>query len=267
MLSPTTQPVIPEDEECAMPQTDRKMYPKGSRLSTVSQMYDLKGKGYLDETEQELRNLDTSNKGQLSKEKMYELMQSQINAQREVFKLKRVLCAVGLFAILLAATTLATSFAAANLAKDSSVALRDESLLGEKALRSKDGSVAIGVHTIGHEIFLEEHDHGGGPADHACANTTEVAAVWEEIAAEFEVHLVLVRRNLTDAERAEAGPLAELLTRDLIPLTGAKSFGDSVCFTSGNELAMCAAFNDTSCRDELGGGDLVTLTFPNSKIV
>ena len=140
----------------------------------------------------------------------------------------------------------------------------DDVVVNEDELMSKDGSVAIGVHTIGHEIQLEQHDHGGGIADHACVSSTEVTEVWEEIAGEFEVHLILVK-DQTLAETNDT--LKKMANEDLIPLTGAKSFGDQLCFTSFNEIAACVAFNDTSCSEELEDDDLVTMTFPNSHII
>ena len=80
-----------------------------ARLSIVSTMYDRDGKGYLDETEQQIRNLDTQNAGHLSNTKVYDLMQSQIDAQRSLYKTKRVLMGVSILAAILILTTLGTS--------------------------------------------------------------------------------------------------------------------------------------------------------------
>jgi len=59
----------------------------GGRLSVVSKQYGVGGKGYLDETEQQLRNLDTENAGHLSNEKVYALMQHHIADQRKLFQM------------------------------------------------------------------------------------------------------------------------------------------------------------------------------------
>jgi len=235
-----------------------------ARLSVISQKYDLGEKGFLDETEQQLRNLDTENTGQLANEKVYDLMQQHIEGQRKLFQMKKLLAGVTIFAVLLALTTLATSFAAATLAKDTSASQRTSSLIREEALMSRDGTMAIGVHTIGHEIRLDRHDHGGGLADHACVASTEVAQVWEEIASEFEVHLILVKALAA----ADDGSSVVMLDRDLIPLTGVKSFsGGRVCFTSFNEIAACVTFGDDACSSELGDEELATMTFPNTELV
>ena len=139
---------------------------------------------------------------------------------------------------------------------------------------SKDGSVAIGVHTIGHEIQLEQHDHGGGLANHACVPHVEIVEVWEEIAGEFEVHLILQKydHSVTKDHFLKANDILQeetyqILNEELIPLTGAKSSGMELCFTSFNEIAACVAFNDTACGDELGDEEMVTMTFPNHKFV
>ena len=235
-------------------------------LSVVSKQYDMGGKGFLDETEQQLRNMDTENTGHLSNEKVYALMQHHIDDQRKLFQMKKLLAGITIFAALLALTTLATSFAAATLAKDTSASQRATPLIDEEALRSRDGSVAIGVHTIGHEIQLEEHDHGGGLADHACVEAAEVAQVWEEIASEFEVHLVLVKALPTVTD--EGDPISQMFDRDLIPLTGVKTFNNGqICFTSFNEVAACVTFGDDACSSELGDDELATMTFPNTELV
>ena len=270
MLPPTDEEVHQQHHRSTADTARRS----DARLSVISRQYDMNGKGFLNETEQQLRNLDTSNRGHLSNDKVYELMQQHIDGQRKLFKMKKLLVGVTIFAVLLALTTLATSFAAAMLAKDTSASQRTTSLIHEEALMSRDGSMAIGVHTIGHEIQLEEHNHGGGLADHACVAAAEVAQVWEEIASEFEVHLILVKDlggAATDKGTGNQQMLLLHVDRDLIPLTGVKSFSGpfngKICFTSFNEIAACVTFGDAACSTELGDEELVTMTFPNTEIV
>ena len=99
----------------------------------------------------------------------------------------------------------------------------------------------------------------------------EVAQVWEEIASEFEVHLILVKALGGAATDNGTGNQQMLLDRDLIPLTGVKSFSGpfngKICFTSFNEIAACVTFGDAACSTELGDEELVTMTFPNTEIV
>lgn len=91
------------------------------QLSTVSKAYDRGNKGYLDETEQKLRAMDSENLGHLSVDKMYALMQEFQEEQKKALTLRRVVFALVGFAILLCLANIGTSFAAAKLAKDLSV--------------------------------------------------------------------------------------------------------------------------------------------------
>ena len=59
-------------------------------LSASAKAWDLDGDGELGDAEMALRNMDRSHKGTLSKEQMYELMNSNLKTQRDLFKVKRV---------------------------------------------------------------------------------------------------------------------------------------------------------------------------------
>ena len=59
-------------------------------LSASEKQWDLDGDGELDDTEMALRNLDKSHKGTLSKDQMYELMADNLQTQRQLFKVKKV---------------------------------------------------------------------------------------------------------------------------------------------------------------------------------
>ena len=59
-------------------------------LSASAKQWDLDGDGELDDAEMALRALDQSGKGTLSKEQMYKLMNSNLETQRELFKVKKI---------------------------------------------------------------------------------------------------------------------------------------------------------------------------------
>ena len=63
---------------------------RSASLSASAKQWDLDGDGELDDAEMALRNLDKSHKGTLSKEQMYELMTANLQTQRELFKVKKV---------------------------------------------------------------------------------------------------------------------------------------------------------------------------------
>lgn len=95
----------------------RATVPKG-RLSTVSQMYDLDGDGQLDAAEQAMRDMDKSNRGYLTNEKVYKMVQEQLETQKQLFHVKRIMFVLLAIVVLLAVSNLGTSFAAAIIAKD-----------------------------------------------------------------------------------------------------------------------------------------------------
>ena len=88
------------------------------RLSTVSKMYDIDGDGKLDEAELAMRNMDKSGRGYLSNETVYKLMQEQLQMQKSLFQMKKIIVGLLVFVVILALSNLGTSFASAILAKD-----------------------------------------------------------------------------------------------------------------------------------------------------
>lgn len=104
--------------EMATPTTPVHPGRDANKLSVISQQYDRGNKGYLDDTEKKLRQLDTENQGHLDINKVYELMQEFQTEQRKAMNLKRIVICLAAFAILLCLANIGTSFAAAKLAKD-----------------------------------------------------------------------------------------------------------------------------------------------------
>ena len=90
-------------------------------LSAVSKMYDVDGDGVLNEAERALRELDTEGEGHLSNQKALKIMEQQLALQRQLFSMKRILIGLVAFTVILALSNLGTAFAAASLAKDTSV--------------------------------------------------------------------------------------------------------------------------------------------------
>jgi hypothetical protein len=90
-------------------------------LSVVSKLYDVDGDGKLDAAELAMREMDSEDRGYLTNEKVYKVMQEQMKLQQEVFGLKRMSLVLLAVIVLLSVATLGTSFAAATLAKDTNV--------------------------------------------------------------------------------------------------------------------------------------------------
>ncbi len=69
---------------------EKQSTPARSRLSAVSQKYDVDGDGRLDDVEQAMRDMDTSGRGYMSNEKVHDLMTKLLAAQKELFTMKKI---------------------------------------------------------------------------------------------------------------------------------------------------------------------------------
>jgi len=98
--------------------TERSKY-GNKRLSAASKKYDMDGDGELDEAEQAMRDMDKSGRGFLKNEEVYGMMKDQLQMQKDLFKMKKVIAGLMVFVVILALSNLGTSFASAILAKDS----------------------------------------------------------------------------------------------------------------------------------------------------
>ncbi len=131
----STAPVPSKDEEKNLRQARGLALPQQRMLSKVSDLYDRDGKGYLDPTEEAMRRMDSKNLGFLDNSKVYEIMHSlqieQLKSQELItslqkehqksMSLKRGIVYMSIFAFLLAISNIGTSFAAARLAKDTTI--------------------------------------------------------------------------------------------------------------------------------------------------
>ena len=119
----TTEEEVSSGDKGDSPQTSTTSTAKLSpnRLSRVSRLYDIDGDGKLNAAEQAMRDLDTAGVGHISNEKVYRIMEQQLALQHQMFNMKRVVIGLIAFSVILALSNLGTAFAAASLAKDTSV--------------------------------------------------------------------------------------------------------------------------------------------------
>lgn len=123
---------------------------EGRELSVVGQKYDINGDGVLDETEQAMRNMDKSGKGFITNDKVYELMKHQTEMQKQIFNMKKLTIGLVVFTFILALTNLGTAWAAATLAKDTTVNTETN------ALEAKGNRAMLGTMSTGNAIGVEE---------------------------------------------------------------------------------------------------------------
>lgn len=136
MTSKSAIPSIAEDEAVltasfgavdeASSNGNPKTDPRYSRLSTVSRMYDVNGDGALNAAELAMRDMDQSGRGYLTNDKVYKMMQDQIEVQKQLFRVKRIMFVLLALVVILAISNLGTSFAAASLAKDTTISSNEE---------------------------------------------------------------------------------------------------------------------------------------------
>ena len=107
-----------------------------------------------------MRNLDRSNRGHLTNDSVYKLMQEQMAQQRQLFKFKKIMIGLSVLVVLLTLSNLGTSFAAAYLAKDTSVNEKDVLVNShtKKALSTQTTSEQYGAERDLEVPDVEERD-------------------------------------------------------------------------------------------------------------
>lgn len=118
-----------------------------SELSDVAKLYDVDGDGQLDECERAMRNMDQSNRGYLTNEKVYMLMQEQMETQKQLFRTRRIMFVLVALVFVLAISNLGTSIAAAQLAKDTTTTEED-------VLAGKSSNEALSTQTTTDAVAL-----------------------------------------------------------------------------------------------------------------
>lgn len=118
------------------------------RLSTVSRMYDVDGDGKLNDAELAMRDMDQSGRGYLTNDKVYALMIEQLETQKQLFRVKRIMFVLLALVFILALANLGTSFAAASLSKDTTTS-------SSAALMDKKTNEAVSTQTTSDSLTIE----------------------------------------------------------------------------------------------------------------
>jgi len=142
-LSDTEDEVTVDLEADERQAVARKKGEKNPKLSLVSKAYDLDGDGKLDDAEQIMRDADSSGRGFLTNEEIYELVHNEIRAKRSAGYMKRLVVGLICFVGLLALANLGTSLAAGILAKD--LKAEEAKYTGEEEDSSEDTLPAMKI--------------------------------------------------------------------------------------------------------------------------
>jgi hypothetical protein len=108
-------------------------------LSSVSKRYDVGDKGFLTDIEQEMRGMDSDNVGHLTNAKVSAIVSETLALREKTDRMKTWIGILGVFVVILALSNLGTAFAAAWLAKDTTV---NEST-GVLLMKDSDTPVAV----------------------------------------------------------------------------------------------------------------------------
>jgi hypothetical protein len=240
----------------------RKRGGRDQRLSVTSAAYDVDGDGVLDDAERAMRDMDTDNRGYLTNDKVYNVMQQQMKLQQEVFGLKRMsLLLIGVI-LLLSLATLGTSFAAATLAKDTNV------VDGNFVMKSS-GSV-VGTKNVAATFAITEDAPPEGDEDGTRRRLQNLLsgsdiveagritlvkehamAIWEKCVAGETVFL---ERSCSNSESIEEIPICPChrWKRDRIMNAGVKAF------TSFQYIESNEEFNGNPESNEEFGGNIAS---------
>lgn len=88
------------------------------KLSVASKAYDINHMGQLDEAQRRMRELDKSGRGFVKNEELYDEFRRNLQIQKELLNVKKLVYALIALVIIISLATLGTSFASAILAKD-----------------------------------------------------------------------------------------------------------------------------------------------------
>jgi hypothetical protein len=188
----TTTKSVSIAEDVAEKTTVAKKALEMRRLSTISRRYDRDGKGYLDETEQALRRMDTQNQGFLGMDKIYGIVeelhsQEQRNSAliedlrteaKANSSLRKGIFLLCIFTVFLTISNIGTSLAAARLAKDTQVSYYNDLQSSSSGVRlgTTPKDVMVQMNPVSEELRMRRSRHLQAASDLMCPNVTAANA-------------------------------------------------------------------------------------------
>jgi hypothetical protein len=214
-----------------------KIFGNGNRqLSKISRNYDLGDKGFLTVTEQSMRGMDSDNVGHLTNSKVSTIVAETLALRDKTNKMKMWLCILGVAVIVLGLSNLGTAFAAAWLAKDTTV----NELTGR--LMVKDSDTPVTVQSTGQTsnlVFEESNLYG-------CMDREDAANLWTGVMDGTPSSLIIHGLSQQDAD---VGPPSQAYFALALAYNGATWNETMACMpvsSSGGEK-VCIDFTDSRC--------------------
>jgi hypothetical protein len=137
-------------------------------LSKVSKNYDVGDKGFLTDTEQKMRGMDSDNVGHLTNAKVSAIVTETLALREKTDRMKMWLGILGVAVLVLGLSNLGTAFAAAWLAKDTTI---NEST-GVLLVKDSDTPVAVQSYGQTSNLVLEESTSYG------CMDKEDAVKLW-----------------------------------------------------------------------------------------
>ena len=170
------------------------------QLSVVSKNYDRGDKGYLTKSEKKLRGLDTKNRGYLTNAEVVQVVQQTMTMHSTNVQLRKFVFGAAILVVLLAVCNTATAFAAARLARETSV----DSSSGE--LKVKGSSTTILTTGLGIQLITELYPGNimdrHGPF--LCIASSALAKMWQSTVDNIPAAFILESDFGTDDEQVIA---------------------------------------------------------------
>jgi hypothetical protein len=213
-----------------------KMFGKDNRaaLSKVSTCYDVGDKGFLTDTEKQMRGMDSDNLGHLTNAQVSSVVTETLALREKNDRMKTWIGILGVFVIILALSNLGTAFAAAWLAKDTTV---NEST-GQLLVKDSDTPVTVRANGQTSTLVLESSSYG-------CMDREEAATLWSGVLDGTASGLTIQGSSQQDADPTIASFVAKTLitngatwneTMACMPISNDNGRGEKVCIDFTDNL-------------------------------
>jgi hypothetical protein len=222
-------------------QDPRTMLDRG--LSKVSRNYDLGGKGFLTDTEQQMRGMDDDNLGHLNNAQVSEIVAETLALREKTGRMKMWLGILGVFVIVLGLSNLGTAFAAAWLAKDTTV---NEST-GQLLVKGSD--IPVTVQSTGQTAYLvlEEMNSFTQQQQYGCMPREDAATLWNGVLNGTASAITI--QEASQQDDADADPSLQAFFALALTTNGATWNETMACMpvSDGSGGKVCIDFTDNRC--------------------
>jgi hypothetical protein len=207
-----------------------------SVLSMVSKNYDVGDKGFLTDTEQQMRGMDSGNVGHLTNAKVSAIVNETLGLREKNGTMKMWLGILGAAVAVLGLSNLGSAFAAAWLAKDTTI---NEST-GQLLVKDTDSPVTTQSTGLTSNLVLEESNSYG------CMDRDDAAKLWAGVLAGTPSSL-----TVQDPSQQNADVDLTLQAFSALALTtnGATWNETMACMpvSDGSGDKVCVDFTDNRC--------------------